>query len=261
VSVFRRRRRDDPDGPADATAAAADAGGEATEVTAADGDPVSSTSDVAGAASWRENGPWDISEVPDPGAGGRVDLGGMWLPGRPGLEVRIEADQASSVVVAVTLVLPEGALQVQPFAAPRTGTIWDEVRAEIRAGITQQGGTATEVTGPLGTELRTRVPVRSQDGSSGVQPARFIGVDGPRWFLRGVLTGRVAVEDGVDEALIEIFRDIVVVRGAGPMAPRDPIPLALPAPGAAEPVEEPEGERTDSDLKPFERGPEITEIH
>lgn len=258
MSVFRRRRRDEAEGAADAAADGADEGA-ATESTSGE---VADGADVAGSAgSWRENGPWDISEVPDPGAGGRVDLGGMWLPGRPGLEVRIEADQASSVVVAVTLVLPEGALQVQPFAAPRTGTIWDEVRAEIRAGITQQGGTATEVTGPVGTELRTRVPVRSQDGSSGVQPARFIGIDGPRWFLRGVLTGRAATEDGVDDALLEIFRDIVVVRGAAPMAPRDPIPLALPAPGAAVPLDEPEGEQTDGDLKPFERGPEITEIH
>ena len=256
MSVFRRRRRNDPEGNA---ADAGDAADGSTQDVAAD--VVDDSGDVvAGAGSWREHGPWDISEVPDPGAGGRVDLGGMWLPGRPGLEVRIEADQASSVVVAVTLVLPDGALQVQPFAAPRTGTIWDDIRAEIRAGITKQGGTADEVTGPLGTELRTRVPVRSQDGSSGVQPARFIGVDGPRWFLRGVLTGRVAVEDGVDEALIELFRDIVVVRGAGPMAPRDPIPLSLPAPGP-EAGEETDGDRTDADLKPFERGPEITEIH
>ena len=128
------------------------------------------------------------AELEDPAAGGRVDLGGMWLPGRPGLEVRIEADQATSQVVAVTLVLQDSALQIQPFAAPRTESIWDEVRAEIRAGITKQGGTADEVDGPLGTELRTKVPVRAQDGSTGVQPARFVGVDGPRWFLRGVLT-------------------------------------------------------------------------
>lgn len=257
MSVFRRRRRDDTEG------AASEATDGSTHDVGADGDGsgVDAVVDgVPGAGSWREHGPWDISEVEDPGAGGRVDLGGMWLPGRPGLEVRIEADQASSEVVAVTLVLADGALQVQPFAAPRTGTIWDEVRAEIRAGITKQGGTADEVTGPLGTELRTRVPVRSQDGSSGVQPARFIGVDGPRWFLRGVLTGRVAVEDGADEALIELFRDIVVVRGAGAMAPRDPIPLSLPAP-APEAAEETDGPGTDADLKPFERGPEITEIH
>ena len=127
----------------------------------------------------------------------------MWLPGRPGLEVRVEADQATSQVVAVTLVLGRSALQLQPFAAPKTEDIWDEVRGEIRAGITKQGGTADEVEGPLGTELRTKVPVRAADGSSSVQPARFVGVSGPRWFLRGVMTGQAAVEEGMsgDEAV------------------------------------------------------------
>ena len=205
----------------------------------------------------RERGPYDLSEVADPGLG-RVDLGGMWLPGRPDLEVRIEADQATSQVVAVTLVLGDGALQVQPFAAPRTEPIWAEVRDEIRAGITAQGGTADEVEGPLGPELRTRVPVRAADGSAGVQPARFVGVDGPRWFLRGVITGRPAVEEGADAALVELFREVVVVRGEGPMAPREPIPLSLPP--VATPTDSTAG-GTAEDLKPFERGPEITEIH
>jgi hypothetical protein len=52
-----------------------------------------------------------------------------------------------------------------------------------------------------------------------------------------------------------------VVRGADPMAPRDPIPLQLPS--AAVPDEQPgeDGAETSGDLKPFERGPEITEIH
>lgn len=273
MSVFRRKRR-----------------GEAENDEPADGAPAAEESadgaDLADSRPARGNGPWDISEVPDPGAdGARVDLGGMWLPGRPGLEVRIEADQETSHVVAVTLVLGEGALQVQPFAAPRTESIWAEVRDEIRAGITKQGGTSDEVVGPVGTELRTRVPVRAQDGTSGVQPARFLGVDGPRWFLRGVITGRPAVQFDTDGELIDLFRDIVVVRGALPMAPRDPIPLSLPpvpaAPGAADPHgngpdadpapdDSDDGDagdygdtspRSQHDLKPFQRGPEITEIH
>ena len=174
----------------------------------------------------------------------------------------MEADQASSQVVSVTLVLGEAALQVQPFAAPRSEGIWEEVRAEIRAGVTQQGGVADEVAGPMGIELRTRVPVRAADGTSTVQPARFIGVDGPRWFLRGVLTGRVTVEQDADTDLLDLFRDIVVVRGNAPMAPRDPIPLRLPAvePSAQEATDEETGSRSASDLKPFQRGPEITEI-
>jgi hypothetical protein len=270
VSVFRRRRHDDetqddqqvdehsseeaagPDDGADAGAS----GGSGAGATAA---PSPS----------RENGPWDLTEVDDASAGGRVDLGGMWLPGRPGLEVRVEADQATAQVVAVTLVLGDSALQLQPFAAPKTEDIWDEVRGEIRAGITKQGGTADEVEGPLGMELRTKVPVRAADGTSGVQPARFVGVGGPRWFLRGVLTGRAATEDGAEADLVELFRDVVVVRGLDPMAPRDPIPLRLPEPPNQEAVDGDDAGDSDDDstarsrkdLKPFERGPEITEIH
>jgi hypothetical protein len=105
-------------------------------------------------------------------------------------------------------------------------------------------------------ELRTKVQVRAQDGKAGVEPARFLGADGPRWFLRGVLTGRPAAQMGTDEALIALFRDVVVVRGAGPMAPREPIPLALP-----EQVPTVADEVADDHLSPFTRGPEITEIH
>jgi hypothetical protein len=276
VSVFRRRRReDDPAGTTAAEGAEDGATGPDDAVDSADdaldgatGDDRSGAPPVTPSAG-RENGPWDVSEVDDPAAGGRVDLGGMWLPGRPGLEVRVEADQATSQVVAVTLVLGRSALQLQPFAAPKTEDIWDEVRGEIRAGITKQGGTADEVDGPLGTELRTKVPVRAADGSSSVQPARFVGVSGPRWFLRGVMTGQAAVEAGTDAELVELFREVVVVRGFDPMAPRDPIPLRLPATPvaadeAAEGGEDGEGEgdkatRAD-ELNPFERGPEITEI-
>jgi hypothetical protein len=211
----------------------------------------------AASSTARTSGPWDVSEVDDPAANGRVNMGGMWIPIAEGLEVRIEADQDTAHVLAVTLVLDDGALQLQPFAAPRNEGIWDEVRAEIRTGVTRDGGVADEVEGPLGMELRTKVQVRAQDGSSGVEPARFLGADGPRWFLRGVLTGRPAAEPGDDEALIALFRDVVVVRGAGPMAPREPIPLALPtdAPVAPDAVDD------DDHLSPFTRGPEITEIH
>ena len=249
--MFRKKRQqDDDDGAVDAV--------EADDLAAEDADADDAEPEPARPAG-RPDGPFDLAEVGDPSAGGRVDLGGLWLPGRPGLEVRIEADQETAEVVAVTLVLGDGALQVQPFAAPRSEGIWAEVRTEIRAGITKQGGTADEVEGPLGTELRTRVPVRAADGTQAVQPARFVGVDGPRWFLRGVLTGEAATRPESDADLVALFRDIVVVRGDEAMAPRDPIPLHLPAApaDAAEDAPEPDG---GDELKPFERGPEITEI-
>lgn len=271
--MFRRRRRDDDsqdDQQPDQQSVEQDA--------ASDDEPDDRTSEGSGgsgaatatAPASRADGPWDLTEVDDPSAGGRVDLGGMWLPGRPGLEVRVEADQTTAQVVAVTLVLGDSALQLQPFAAPKTEDIWDEVRGEIRAGITKQGGTADEVDGPLGTELRTKVPVRAADGKSSVQPARFVGVSGPRWFLRGVLTGRAAVEEGAEADLVQLFRDVVVVRGFAPMAPREPIPLRLPEPPKeTQPGDDEAGEDgaaegpagSADDLKPFQRGPEITEIH
>jgi hypothetical protein len=258
VNVFRKRRgQDDDENAANDEADTVDdavAGG-------ADHEPGEA---APAAPAGRPDGPYDRSEVDDPASTGRVDLGGLWLPGREGLEVRVEADQATGEVVAVTLVLGEGALQVQPFAAPRSEGIWDDVRAEIRAGITQQGGTIDEVEGPLGTELRTKVPVRAADGSQAVQPARFVGVDGPRWFLRGVITGRAAVEPDTDADLVALFRDVVVVRGTEAMAPRDPIPLHLPTSPPPQDAAADSGDQpaeTSADLKPFERGPEITEIH
>jgi hypothetical protein len=247
VSRFRRRDRNAESVDTDAVGDDAE---ETAEVYDDDRAP-------AAGSSGRTSGPWDVSEVDDPAANGRVNMGGMWIPMVDGLEVRVEADQETAHVLAVTLVLDDGALQLQPFAAPRNEGIWDEVRAEIRTGVTRDGGTADEVEGPLGVELRTKVQVRSQDGSAGVEPARFLGIDGPRWFLRGVLTGRPAATPEADEALLALFRDVVVVRGAGPMAPREPIPLALPqdAPTAPDEVDD------DDHLSPFTRGPEITEIH
>jgi hypothetical protein len=59
-------------------------------------------------------------------------------------------------------------------------------------------------------------------------PARFLGVDGPRWFLRGTITGPAGAGGTAAAALEQAFRDVVVVRGTEPMPVRDPLPLTLP---------------------------------
>jgi hypothetical protein len=58
---------------------------------------------------------------------------------------------------------------------------------------------------------------------------RFIGVDGPRWFLRGVISGDAAVNPEAASHVEDLFRSVVVVRGNTPMPPRDLIPLHMPA--------------------------------
>lgn len=248
MSRFRRRGRDD-ETPDDATDAV-------DEETSQDDPETEDNRDASSTDGRRTEGPWDVSEVDNP-ADGRVSLGALWIPGRPGLEVRVEADPTTNVVIAVVLVMGTSALQVQPFAAPRSEGIWTDVRTEIKAGITKDGGTADEVEGPFGPELRTNLQVKGPDGRAQAQRGRFIGVDGPRWFLRGVLTGDAAVSDEAAAELLDLFRDVVVVRGADAMAPRDPIPLRLPT----QVTEEDEADPDRDSLRPFERGPEITEIH
>ncbi|MDT3399994.1 DUF3710 domain-containing protein [Streptomyces sp. B1866] len=210
----------------------------------------------------RPDGPWDVSEVSD-AAAGRVDLGGLLVPGVEGMELRVEV--AGDAIVAATVVLQDSAVQLQAFAAPRNEGIWKEVREEIAGGITQQGGVVDEAEGPLGWELRAQVPVQLPDGKNGVQTVRFVGVDGPRWFLRGVISGQGAVRPETASLLEAVFRDTVVVRGSGPMAPRDPIVLKLPSDAQMVPdgvqQEDAEGSRFAGGVDRLQRGPEITEVH
>jgi Protein of unknown function (DUF3710) len=208
----------------------------------------------------RPDGPWDSSEVGSPGEG-RVDLGGMFVPGVDGMELRVEV--AGDAIVAATVVLRDSAIQLQAFAAPRREGIWREVREEIASGITRQGGIVDESEGPLGWELRAQVPVQLPNGTGGFQVVRFVGVDGPRWFLRGVISGQGAVHPESAGLLEQIFRDTVVVRGEGPMAPRDPIVLELPTDAQMVPEgvqQETGGSRFAGGMGSLQRGPEITEV-
>jgi len=210
----------------------------------------------------RPDGPWDVSEVSDP-SNGRVNLGGIYVPGVEGMELRVEV--AGDAIVAATLVLKDSAVQLQAFAAPKREGIWEEVREEIATGITKQGGVIDEVEGPLGWELRAQVPVQLPDGTNGVQVVRFVGVDGPRWFLRGVISGQGAVQPEAAGLLEQVFKDTVVVRGESPMAPRDPIVLKLPedaqmVPDGVQQETVEEGSRFAGGLDKLQRGPEITEV-
>ncbi|WP_345750161.1 DUF3710 domain-containing protein [Microbacterium rhizophilus] len=157
-----------------------------------------------------------------------IDLGGIKVLPREGLNLRLEVEEQTKRIVAVGLDYAESTLQVQPFAAPRTTGLWDETRAQIRDQVRQQGGRVEEREGPLGAELLAEVPVvAGQDAQ--MRLARFVGVDGPRWFLRGVIGGAGASDPAAAEQIEDLFRSIVVVRGGAPMPPRDLIPLKMPS--------------------------------
>jgi hypothetical protein len=170
-------------------------------------------------------GPFDVADAPDDRP--RLDFGSLRVPAVDGMEVRVEtADDGR--LTGIGLAVSGTVLQVQPFAAPRTSGIWDDVRTDLRAGLTSQGGTVEESTGPFGPELRARLPVKRPDGTTSHEVARFLGVDGPRWFLRGVITGAGAVDPERARLVEEMFAGVVVVRGDQAAPPREPLPLTLP---------------------------------
>ena len=213
----------------------------------------------------RSNGPFDESEVSvddEP----RLDLGSLRLPTAPGMEVRVEVNKATSVIMAITAIIKDSELQLTAFAAPRSGGLWDEIREEIATAVTKGDGTAELVDGPLGRELRVRRPAQGPGGRTVFAPSRFIGVDGPRWFLRGVLGGRAAIDEAAAVPLLDVYRRTVVVRGTDPMGPREMLPLVLPpAPATSEATAESDAQEAPEpdaggSLDPFERGPEITQV-
>ncbi|NLA65446.1 MAG: DUF3710 domain-containing protein [Leucobacter sp.] len=171
-------------------------------------------------------GPFDISEVPT--IKPYVDFGGIKVAPREGLQLRLEVDERAKRVVAVTLDFQGSLLQLQAFAAPKTTGLWHQVRAEIAQQFASQGAQVSEDSGALGTELVVVTNVPAEQGG-GQRTVRFVAVDGPRWMLRGVLMGKAADDAAAREGVVELFRDVVVVRGDQPMPPRELLPLQVPA--------------------------------
>jgi hypothetical protein len=190
------------------------------------------------AAPTREYGPWDADE-PHPDHD-RIDLGGLRLPHNAAFDVRLASvgDQHVGVVV----LWEESSLQLQALAAPKSGGLWEEIKTKIKSSAK----TLEERDGVFGTELAGQVTV---EGAT--RPARYIGIDGPRWFLLAVVNGRAAVDDQVAAAFLDFVKDIVVVRGDEPMAREESIPLRRPS--------DPADEVDDEPINPFRRGPEISE--
>jgi len=227
----------------------------------------------------RARGPFDVSE-PAPGdAASRLDLGSIQLVPIDGMQLRLELDETQQMVIGAQALVADSGVQLQAFAAPRTMGLWSEIREEIAQSIVSQGGTADVVRGPLGRELISRMPSRAADGRTVFQPVRFLGVDGPRWFVRAVISGKAALDEAAAAPLVELVRSVVVVRGDEAKPPREILPLKLPeesTTGDSEPSDAGEADsggssaddssqdaatpRRADDLKPFERGPEITEV-
>jgi hypothetical protein len=177
-------------------------------------------SDATGSAPVPSRGPYDLAEAPKDVP--RLDLGSLQIPAVPEVEVRVQADP-QGVIQQVVLVHGENALQLGVFAAPRSEGIWDEVREEIRQSLFNDGAAAQEVQGEYGPELHARV--RTPDG---ITDLRFVGIDGPRWMVRGVFQGAAATDPAAAGPLSLCLDGLVVDRGQEAKPVREPLPLRLP---------------------------------
>jgi hypothetical protein len=185
--------------------------------------------EVAEASAARPRGPWDRDETQADHENDRyLDLGGLVIKTSDQFELQMQVDGATQQIAAVLLAGAESGLELRAFAAPWSRGIWDDVRRAIAAEASRLGGTATEQDGEYGTELILAVPVPNAAGGTDIQTSRVVGVEGPRWLLRGTFLGRSAEVPDPDGAVETAFRDVIVVRGTEAMAPKEMIPLRLP---------------------------------
>jgi hypothetical protein len=172
-------------------------------------------------------GPFDISDVRDPRP--FIDFGSLRVIPRPDIHIKAEVEESEGNVVAITIDFKGSSLQLQAFAAPKTTGLWNEVREQLKTNFNSQGSPVEERLGSFGPELVASI-VDTGLGIkfAGRKIARFVGVDGPRWFLRGIITGPAATEPVSAFDMDEIFRGVIVNRGNDPIPPRDLLPLSMP---------------------------------
>ena len=174
-----------------------------------------------------ERGPWDVEDENVPDYDEYLDMGSYYLPFLKGIELRVKANRATQQVLGTTITYGSSSVEIEAFAAPKTLGLWDDVRADL----IEANKDAKEVEGVFGTELA--LPVTVKGGRKVL--TRIVGVDGPRWMLRGIFSGKAATDPEGEEAkaLNQFFADIVVERGDDPLAPRDLIPMHPPVAPAA----------------------------
>jgi hypothetical protein len=172
-----------------------------------------------------ENGPFDVSEV------GLLtpflDFGSLRISPQPEVLIKADIEESTKRIVSLSLEHEGHRVQVQPFAASKNGGLWESTMTAIQSGIVAQGGIAERINGALGPELKVQTTV-VENGQRMLRESRFLGVDGPRWFLRGVLTGPELYSQQRYLTLVEIFRSVAVNRGDIAMPPGDLLPITLP---------------------------------
>jgi hypothetical protein len=162
-----------------------------------------------------------------------LNLGALLLPNIPGLEVDLDLDPRSGRGKSVSLHLNMTIAEVQVFAAAVNEDPWASMRDAITSGLREQQVDCAVELGRFGTEIRAVMPTVDLDGTAHIQPVRFVGIRGPRWLLRVVISGDGSLPDSATgseaaSAIDDVISRIVVNRGDDPFPPGERLELSSP---------------------------------
>lgn len=149
---------------------------------------------------------------------GTLNLGSMKVALPKQSQVQVEMGEQGPKMLHVVTTF--GRITPVAFAAPRTGSQWQDASAEIAAGMRKEGIEVEVEMGPWGPEVV---------GANQTGIIRIIGVDGPRWMLR--MTLAAPADKAADLAVLgrEVTARTFVYRGDDPILAGSSLPVALPA--------------------------------
>ena len=182
-------------------------------------------------------GPIEFS--PEVDTSSMLNLGAVFLPNIPGLEVHLDLDPRSGVGKSVSLHLNMTIAEVQIFAAATNEDLWASMRDAITSGLQEQKVDCTVEMGRFGSEIHAVMPTVDLDGNVHVQPVRFVGVRGSRWLVRAVVSGDGALlgvnhNDAAVAEIDDVISKLIINRGEEPLPPGERLALRSPS----EPSEE-----------------------
>ncbi|MGF7234218.1 MAG: DUF3710 domain-containing protein [Frankia sp.] len=173
-------------------------------------------------------GPYDVDHVPNDHVR-RIDVGSVLVPVLAGVDYRVCTAGNASRVTAVAAVAGASSMEITVHAAPKSSGLWDQVREQLYRSEPVAPGRAVVTEGRHGRQL-----VLPGADSHGQRPKRIVGIDGPRWMLRAVITGPAwAVSAETPTLLDDLLSYVVVLRGDRAMPVGAPLPLHLPTDNGA----------------------------
>lgn len=185
-------------------------------------------------------GPFEFSSEIDTSS--MLNLGAVFLPNIPGLEVHLDLDPRSGIGKSVSLHLNMTIAEVQIFAAAINEDLWASMRDAITSGLREQKVDCTVEMGRFGTEIHAVMPTVDLDGNAHVQPVRFVGVRGSRWLVRAVISGDGALlgtQQNIDAVpeIDDVISKLVINRGDEPLPPGERLALRSPSEPSETPVQ------------------------